>query len=168
MKLKIDRDVEDTLLLMEIIGQTDEFGDCLLWNGHTNGNGHPKIYRQSGRRMVWQADQGAIPDGLLITTTCGHPHCLAHLKTTTKAAVSRKAMANAVTLLKRRAAGARANRARFGKLTMALAQEIRDSAEPGRVWAKRLQVSDSLISKLRTGQTWVEHVGNPFAGLFRQ
>ena len=157
--------IADTLELMSIIDNCEEFGGCYLWNGHTNGNGHPKKRRTSVRRIAWEANNGPIPKGMFVTT-CNNIKCLSCLKLVTKAQITRKAMKNPATQLKRRAAGARANRPSFGKITMEIAREIRLSEKTGKEWAKELGVSKALVSHVRCGRSWVEH-SNPFAGLMR-
>ena len=159
-------EAKDTLLLMRIHQKIDEFGGCLLWNSTTNACGHPKLDHKSARRILWKIVRGPIPPGMFVTT-CSNRLCMACLRLVSKGEISKKTMANPVTQLKRRASGARANRERFGKLTMDLAEQIRASTETGKVWAERLKVSASLISKVRAGKTWVAHSGNPFAGLLR-
>jgi len=66
--------------------------------------------------------------------------------------------------LKRAASAAATNRPKFGKITMDIARDIRDSEKDGKQWAKDLGVSPSLISKVRQNKSWVD-MRNPFLGL---
>lgn len=159
-------EIEDTLTLMAIIDRTEEWGDCILWTGYCSKKNQPKFRAQMVRRMVWEANNGPIPDGMLVSTRCNNPKCVSCLKLTTKAAITRKAMANPATKLKRRASGARFARPVLGKITMEIAREIRLSEKTGKEWAKELGVSKALVSHVRCGRSWVEH-SNPFAGLMR-
>lgn len=43
----------------------------MLWQGKTNGAGHPGVFGTTGRRKVWQAAFGPIPAGKLVTVDCG-------------------------------------------------------------------------------------------------
>jgi len=162
-------EIEDTLTLMDIIDRTEEWGDCLLWNSYFRKTNQPKFRGKMVRRMVWEAQNGPIPEGMFASTKCNSPRCVSCLKLTTKAEITKKAMANPATRLKRRASGARANRNRFGKITMDIAREIIATKETkqGKVWAKELGTSCALVSHVRCGRSWVEHQGNPFAGLMR-
>lgn len=149
-----------------IHAQCIEEGDCMLWTGRTNGCGHPKLSRQPARRVVWEAVNGPIPAGKMVTTSCRDVACLepTHLVLTTKSEVSLINNACTATRLKRSATAARTARAKFGKITMAIAREIRSSDKTGRDWAKELGVSVSLVSLVRQNKSWVEH-SSPWAGL---
>lgn len=157
---------EQTLRLMHIISRCQEDCDCQIWTGATNGVGHPKMQGFSVRRVVWEGSRYALRCDQLITTTCGHPGCLnpAHLKVTSKSEVAKISNARYSVKLKRSATSARSNRARFGKITMSIAREIRESQKLGKQLAKELGVSNSLISKVRQGKSWVDHT-NPYLSL---
>lgn len=149
-------------------------GDCWVWQGPTNGSGHPKVSLRdadgrswvSARRVTYTAAKREIPAGRLITVNCGNPKCLNpdHLTLTTKADAARKGNANPATRIKRAASSARSNQLRFGKITMEIAREIRNSDKTGTEWAAELGCSVSLVSLVRRNKSWVEQ-GNPFAQL---
>lgn len=143
-----------------------EDGGCQIWQGSTNGSGHPKMHDRTCRRVVWELVKGPLPKGKLVTTSCDDVRCLnpEHLKLTTKSEVSKASNARHSTKLKRAAASARTNRAKLGKITMDTARMIRASDRLGIDLAKELNVSPSLISHVRRGASWVEH-SSPWAGL---
>lgn len=157
----------DAVAVAALAARCTECGDCLLWRGHCNGRGHPKVRNGSARRVMWAALHGKdVPAGRLVTVNCGQAKCLAagHLVLTTRSAVSRASNARPAVRLKRAVASARTNRARVGKIDMDVARRIRASDRPQAEWAAELGVSTSLVSKVVTGRSWVEHSG-PWAGL---
>lgn len=159
--------IADTLKMMEIHENLEEFGGCLFWTGATTARLHPKIANGHVRRVLWALMHGPIPERMLVTTKCGHVKCLSCLALVTRSEVSRKALADPVTKLKRRASCARLNRISMGKITIEIAREIRASPKTGREMARELGVSESLVSLVRLGKSWVEFTGNPFSGLMR-
>jgi hypothetical protein len=145
-----------------------ECGDCHLWQGSTNGAGHPKLQHTSTRRVVWSLSSGQkVPAGRLVTVTCGKVTCVNpdHLALTSKADVSKKTNARWDVKLRRSASSARANREKLGKITMVIARQIRASEVTGKQLAIDLNVSESLVSMVRRNKSWVEHTGNVWAGL---
>lgn len=152
--------------LAQIHARTIDCGGCRLWQGSTNEKGHPKLHNKSARRAVWAAVNGPIPDGMLVTVNCGRAGCLEpkHLELTTKSKASQISNARPAVMLKRRAMSAATNRLLLGKITLAIAAEIKCSDKTGVEWAKELKVSPSLISKVRRGKSWVDY-SSPWAGL---
>lgn len=161
---------ETTLRIMSVMDKTHEDCDCLIWHGATNGVGHPKMRTDgmscSVRRFVWELHKGELEQSQLVTTTCGQASCLnpAHLKLTTKSKVSKINNARPDVKMRRAASAARTNQAKFGKLSMEIAREIRESEKDGKQLAAELGVHPSLISKVRQGRAWVDR-RNPFMGL---
>lgn len=154
-------------LLQKIQSRCTECGECHLWTGATNAKNHPKLAHRSARRVVWEEAKGAkLSASQLITVTCGSSLCLniEHLKLTSKSEVARKSNARQAVKLKRSAASARTNQAKFGKLDMDKARYIRASEKTGIVLAAEFNVSPDLISKVRNFRAWKEYA-NPFAGL---
>lgn len=152
--------------LAAIHSRCEEDGDCLIWQGANNANGHPKSKDQTVRRVVWRLVYGEIPAGHVITVTCGCSLCLNqdHLAATTRGEVARKVAQSRDFILRKSAANARSARARLGKITMDIAREIRSTDKTGRDWARELGVSTSLVSLVRRNKSWKEH-SSPFAGL---
>lgn len=155
--------------LQALKDRCDEIGDCWIWTGSDNGSGHPKVrvagISRSARRFVWEIVNGAIPLAKMVTPSCKDRACLNpdHLVLTDKSKVSLAAVCPTMTL-KKSAASARTNRAKFGKITMDIARQIRTSDKTGRDWAKELGVSVSLVSLVRQNKSWVEHSSH-WAGL---
>jgi HNH endonuclease len=154
-------------------GRTVEDGDCLRWTG-TVCNGHPagawggKRCRLI-RREVWEAANGPIPAGKIIRCTCETPLCVAldHLSVATYRSVARQCAAQGLMSGPVRS-GRIAAAKRAGpqaRITQEDARAIRESDESGRVWADRLGISPSTVSKIRRGQVRREFVGNAWSGL---
>lgn len=156
-------------LLSRVSGRCLACGDCLLWQGATNHKGHPKLAHKSARRVVWEETAGRkLSPSELVTVACGNSLCLrfGHLKITTKSEVARITNASEAVKLKRSAASARTNQAKFGKLDMDKARYIRQSGKTGVELAAELSVSKDLVSKVRLHRAWKEY-SNPFGGLIR-
>ena len=146
--------------------------DCMLWAQGTNPAGAPiatkllptgKKPTVQLRRVVWEHKHGPIPDGMLVTVSCGHATCLQHLELTTKSEVIRRQWAKTEARAKLVAGVTKKSRQR-GKLDMEAARDIRHSNEPLEVCAARHGVSMTLASLVRRGLRWREE-RNPFAGL---
>lgn len=152
--------------LKQIHAKCLECGDCMIWQGATNGSGQPKFHSKTARRATWEAAKGPVPDGKLVTTTCGHAKCLAvgHLALTTRAEVSKASNARPHVKALRSASTAKTVRAKLGKIDMETARLIRASDKPGIELAAEYGVSPSHISHVRCNISWKE-ASSPFAGL---
>lgn len=150
--------------------RTIDDGGCLVWQGRTCGGNvpAPKWKKYSLRRMVFERFHGPLKKSDLITFTCGNSLCLEyeHLKKTTRRMVSKIASQteyNRRIKLEKGTIAARAN----GKITMEIARYIRASEKNGQELANELNISKSLVSRVRLNKAWQENIiGNPFAGLF--
>jgi hypothetical protein len=155
-----------------------EDGDCLRWTGACAGKTrHPAINTLKPRRktvlvrrLVWEAEKGAIPPGKIIRCNCGTPQCIAigHLELTTFGKLAKQLGALGIMSGPVRSANiAAAHRARHPKtkLTQEQVREIRASDEPGTVLAERYGVTESSISKYRLGHCRREYSGNVWQGL---
>lgn len=152
--------------LEKLMARTIEDCDCLIWQGGTSGSGHPKLGSQAVRRLVWSAHHNQELDARrLVSVTCGNAKCInpEHLALTSRVEVSKLVGSRRDVKIRRAASCARTSQKRFGKLTMAKAQEIRCSDRTGKELAAEHGVSESLISHVRTGRAWV--APNPFGGL---
>jgi hypothetical protein len=149
-------------------GKIIEDGDCLIWTGSlSKSSGHPKYCNQPLRRIAHQAKHGMLKKGEYTTVTCGNPKCLEHTAKVTKSEITKKQNADPRVKASKRAKNAAWSRANKAKLTLELAEEIRNSDETGPEIAARLNVSRSLASKVRTNQAWAAVNATPFSGLFR-
>lgn len=137
-------------------------GDCLLWKGAWASEGSTPSIHYNGtsvnvRSALWLEMGRRIQRGHAIKSSCGEAECVApeHLVSRNYRAIPKSPAA--------RAAFTRQARAR-GKLTEALAAEIRASDEAPSKWAKRLDVSIQAICDVRTYRRWAP-LASPFAGL---
>lgn len=133
--------------------------DCWPWTGPRLPKGYGRVYID-GRdsyvhRVVWEEENGPIPDGMLVCHTCDNPPCCnpAHLFLGT----------NADNLADMRAKGRAAplpprpgERNPAAKLTEADVQRIRDlcGRQSQASVAREFGVSTSLVSKIVKRQAW--------------
>jgi hypothetical protein len=150
-----------------------EDGDCLLWRRTQDDRGRPKWTTRGDdgrsktiqpRRVVWTLAKGSIPEGLLVTVTCGNKLCLncEHMELITKGEVIRRTAKNPATKARRRLAGL-ATRDFHSKLDMDKARYIRHTDKTLAEVASELGIGESTASAIRRGKRWKE--SNPFAGL---
>ena len=138
---------------------------------HTNQDG--EMSSQAGRRAVYHIIEGkAIPPSMRVYGTCEHddclnPECARMGPMSDLGKLIRKKgwlKGNARTILNARKVG----RAR-SLLTPELITEIMESEETGLAIAARLSLSNSTVSKVRTGQARAfQPVGGMFSGLIRE
>jgi len=152
---------------------TTEEGDCLLW-GKYLGNGVPMVYHDGKfiqvRKLVLRLS-GVPPLGCYTAARCGNPTCveLTHIvQRTAKQHHSHmgKQVSLAPTNQMRIAKITKARRASVGKINQEQAIEIRMSEESGPVLAERYGVTRTMIARIKSGKSWAQDFGNPFAGLF--
>lgn len=169
----------------------DDITGCWIWTGAVRGsNGGltrmPNVYSedytadptgntkktQTGNRAAWHAITGQpIPEGHRVfkAPCCSEGLCVnpGHMACGTTAQWGKSVTTRGN--CKGSHARIQANRA-LGRskshVTAEIAQEIRSSPETGRALSSRLDISESVISRVRTGQLLsVLAVQNPFAGL---
>ena len=168
MKPKTQHTV-DTLL-----ARTDEFGDCLIWNGYSYHN-TPQVHHDgkmvSVRALLWSLQGKTAPEGrLFYRVVCGQDKCVnpAHTRCHTQAEHMRymnepgrrTASGEAI-----RAAKIAQYRRRISRITPEMLAEILASHESGPELERRLGVSRSLISQYRRGELGATRISNPFQGL---
>lgn len=159
---------EEMRAYLEARAERDDLTGCLIWRGSvTNGNGYPQM-RFAGRaalvrRVAYMLIRGRILPGRQIglQPSC---HCLCvdpdHLAQRTRSqAITGHQVAPAV-----RAKIARTKRERHGKLTPAIASEIRMSSDTYQALADRYGVNKSLVGRIRRGEAWRDYA-NPFTSL---
>lgn len=83
-----DWPIEDRL---ERVGWDVTEGGCWEWRGARNGHGYGLLNKDRAHRLMWEARNGPIPDGLVIRHRCDNPPCLRpdHLEVGTKKQNSR-------------------------------------------------------------------------------
>lgn len=152
-----------------------------IWTGAVRPNGRPTIHApdytkggmcaQCGPRAVWHCLTGrAIPPGHWVYGLCEEKLCLCPKCITCctpdefghRLAESGAWKGKTNRILANRAIGRRRSR-----VTAELIAEIQASAETGLAIARRLNLSQTLVSKARTGQCTSHAGGGLFAGLLR-
>ena len=65
-------------------------GGCWLWTGNRSENGYPRLSHKGktlfGHRLAYRLAKGAVPGGMSLLRTCGHPHCInpTHMRPVTR------------------------------------------------------------------------------------
>lgn len=154
-----------------IRSRCEEFGDCWEWQGALQSCGvTPMInYKQrviSVRRLIAE-HQGHDLVGKVATYKCGNELCVNpdHVHVITRKRLSKRLTKDLKyhtdpVRMKKLAIAARAH----GKLTMEMAQQIREAPGKQRDIAKQYGVSQATVSVIKRGITWRDY-SNPFAQL---
>lgn len=159
-----------TITPADIEARADEVGDCLIWHGSISGEGYPTMKCGGAcrlvRRVMMEAQGIELAPRQPVITTCGEKLCVSrkHLKKSTVALAAQAAAARGAYSRPDRRAKIAAGKRKIGKLSMAIAREIRLSTETGPVLAARYGVNRSLINRIKNGKAW-EDFSSPFAGL---
>lgn len=155
-----------------LLARTVEEGDCLLWQGYI-GNKVPQVLfdgRMQPVRRVLLTLAGkppAVDD--YVVPTCGNKGCIhpGHCKVVPKQnhlnEMALRAQTPSVKTLRIGKATA-TRRKTSAKINEEIASQIRGNTEPSRVWAARLGVHKSLVTRIRAGKAWSQ-IGNPWRGL---
>lgn len=132
----------------------DETG-CLEWTRHIDRRGYGTLkHKQKHRfahRMMWEYKFGPIPEGMNICHKCDNPKCLNpnHLFVgTTQDNVSDK-------MVKGRFKPVTGERNGCAKLTADQIEAIRLDPRPQHVIAKDYGISQSNVSLIKQGKTWI-------------
>lgn len=153
------------ITLDDILSNTVEEGDCLLWTGHSSEGKFPRLRKGGGqfvvRRLLWSLAHEAMPNGLQVGCSCKSPLCVHpdHLVVRTKAKAQRGAKRTPDVCVR----VATVRRAK-SKLTMEVVRQIRLSDEPNRDVDRRLGLARGQAWAIRRNLAWVDRA-NPFAGL---
>lgn len=133
------------------VARSDE---CWLWAAGVNSGGYG-AFRIDGvhyraHRVAWQLAFGPIPDGLFVCHRCDVRRCVrpGHLFLGTNADNMRDCAE------KGRAHRPLGELSAWSKLTMGQVQEIRASTLLQRELAETHQVTQSQISRIRSGKAW--------------
>lgn len=158
-------------LFAKIEANSYEDADCLRWN-RGNCNGHPAM-RWEGkttlvRRALWESVNGAIPAGKVIKCTCENKDCvnLEHLELMTYKKIALQC--GALGLMSgpiRTAKIAATKQAKYGKLTLDIADKIRASNKTGVALAAEFNLTQSRVSKIIRNEAWSRPIASPWAGL---
>lgn len=165
--------------LEEIRGRCRIVDGHWLWAGALRPDGRPHVYApdhtkggmtsQPGPRAVWHCiTEKPIPADWRAYGTCSEKTCVnpAHVKCGPCTELGAHIAASGV--LKNKTVRILANRAigrKQSRLTQSLIAEIQRSAETGRELSRRLQLSEQLVSKVRTGQARSHQPMGVFTGL---
>jgi hypothetical protein len=133
----------------DLIARAQFEGECLVWTGARNDVGYGQM-SVAGKvvyvhRRAWEVARGGIPAGMYVCHHCDNPPCFlpAHLFLGTNSDNQRDAVAKGRKPRGEQHLGAR--------LTDAQVEEIRATTGNQREIAKRYGVSQSLVSRLRSG-----------------
>jgi hypothetical protein len=157
-----------TLTLKQIHDRCEEVGECLLWKQSCTPSGYPRVANGYAHIKAWEAVHGPVPPGLKVRRDCEETRCCAvpHMRLITRSQQNKLAAKRGAWKGPARiAAITLAMRAR-GKLDPKKVQEILTSDETGAELAVRMNVSRSLISKVRKRQAWAGAARN--ASVFHQ
>ena len=152
-------------------------GDCWRWIGARQSRGQTPCMTWNGKvgnvRRFILLERGVPMKGLLAWTSCGNQHCVnpAHAVPATRAVVStasHAAMDEAARAL-RAMRTAHAVRARGVKLSMEIADAIRDDERPQRTIAAEYGISQHTVQSIKAGLMWRKYTAasNPFTQLMR-
>jgi hypothetical protein len=157
--------------------KTIEVGDCWEWQGYLASKRVPQVCHggnmHSVRRLFSDLMGLGYPEGGYIVPKCENKACVyfAHFKHYTKekfAVFRSKRAAKSVSGNRMRSIKISAiKRATTAKLTQEQADAIRLSTRPSREEGAIYGVDKTVICRIRAGKSWVNHAGNPFAGLMR-
>ncbi len=132
---------------------------CWLWTAALSTNGYGRIGRGTraegtvrAHRLSWEIHNGPIPVGLGVLHYCDTPSCVnpGHLFLGDQAANLGDAAR------KGRMSRSHQRRSNNAKLTLEQAQAIVSDDRLQRVIARDHDVSQSAISLIKTGRTWVD------------
>jgi predicted XRE-type DNA-binding protein len=150
-----------------------EDGDCWNWTGALQSCGATPTMnykRKVGavRRFIL-LERGPAPAGRPIATyTCGNPLCVhpEHTDWSKRKAVQQRTTQeqghqNVAVRNKKIADNARQR----GKLTLELAEQVREAEGFQHEIAVRFGISQATVSSIKLGKTWRSYTNNPFAGL---
>jgi predicted XRE-type DNA-binding protein len=160
-------------LILRITTHVMEDGECWSWTGALQSCGATPVMRwkrktHAVRRLIL-SERGHIPRNKMVATyTCGNPLCVnpdhtawALRKTVQQRTTQERGHQNKATRNKKIADKARQN----GKLTLELAEQVRQAEGNQYEIAARFGVSQATVSSIKLGKTWRAYEANPFAGL---
>ncbi len=151
-----------TITVADLLANTIEEGDCMLWTGRAEQGKFPRFGRLPVRRALWTLVNDGVPHGLQVGCKCGTPlcvnpdHLIARTKSKALRGIPKKPDVIArITLTKR---------ATHGKLSMEIARAIRASDKSCRELDREYGLCAGKAWKIRNNLTWKDG-SNPFTGL---
>ncbi len=146
--------------------KVDKSGECWLWTGSQTKSGYGMFNLVRAHRFSWELAHGPISDNLLVCHDCpggDNPLCVnpAHLWLGTSGDNTRDAARkgqmptgdkNGSRLHPEKRQ--RGDQHPMAKLTSEQVKEVRASTENNVAIARRLGVTDRLISAIRSGKVW--------------
>lgn len=149
-----------------------EEGECWNWTGAMQSCGstptmHYKHKVGSVRRFIL-LERGHNQPTMVATYTCGNEKCVhpehtawAIRRTVQQRTTNELGYQGDLIRRKKLAEAARKN----AKLTMELANQVREAEGPQHEIAERFGISQGTVSRLKRNEIWKTYGGNPFAGL---
>lgn len=170
--------IDETMLMMRVVMNIEEVGDCWEWTGAVSSTGHPIINLRQPiegmpragcslvRRFVYMLAGHKLLPRKPIDCRCNNKLCVnpAHLFQSSIQKVAQKAAKAGAWTGEARARKISAKKRAKAKINMTIAQEIRLSSESGPTLAARYGVDKSLVNNIKRGVIWRDY-SSPFAGL---
>lgn len=160
-------------LIERITTHVIEDGECWNWTGALQTCGATPVMRWKGKaqavRRLILLERGPIPNGkLLASYTCGNPMCVhpdhvAWLKRQVVQQRTTRERGHQRDML--RCKKVSDNARQRAKLTLELAQQVREAEGFQHEIAARFGISQATVSSIKLGKTWRSYTNNPFAGL---
>ena len=149
-----------------------EEGECWNWTGAMQACGTTPTMRWNGKigsaRRFLMLERGQNQPAMLATYNCGNEKCVrpehttwAVRRTVQRRTAEETGYLTSVLRCKNLAESARKN----AKLTMELANQVREAEGVQHEIAKRFGISQGTVSRLKRNEIWKVYGGNPFAGL---
>ena len=149
-----------------------EEGECWNWTGALQACGAVPTMNHAGRvgavRRFILEEQGVVLGKRLATYTCGNPKCVnpEHVAPATRSALQKRLVAETgFNMNPARWTKLSDNARTWAKITLEIAEQIRNAEGTQREIAERFGVTQSIVSRVVLGKGWRTYVGNPFAGL---
>jgi hypothetical protein len=170
--------IDETMLMMRVVMNIEQVGDCWEWTGAVGHTGHPIINLRQPidglprkgctlvRRFVYMLAGHTLIPRKPIDCRCNNKLCVnpAHLFQSSSAKVAQKAAQAGAWKGEARARKISAKKRAKAKINFEIASEIRLSPESGPVLAARYGVDKSLVNNIKRGTIWRDY-STPFAGL---